>query len=284
MFDTDKLVYLQLQKTGCTHVERMLRELVGGKSVGRKHGRLESTFPLEGRTIVGSVRNPWSWYVSLWAFACTRTGAIYTSTTRRSLAHGPDGGPRFSPRWAAQLWRSLLKPTAKWRRLYADSNDPALFREWLRLVLDPRRAHDLGRDYGRTRLKHFAGLLTYRYLFLYASDVGRLYASDGLRTHDALSEFDRTNNMVNLMIRTESLERDLVAVLKTVGHEVDERAVAALRTTPRTNTSRHRRSGEYYDSETLDLVARREAFIIAKYGYAPPSIARTPASAREASR
>ena len=99
-------------------------------------------------------------------------------------------------------------------------------------------------------------MLTYRYLFLYASGVRPLYASDALLTHEALTEFDRTHNIVDVMIRTESLEKDLIAVLKSVGHHVDERALAALRTAPRTNTSRPRRTGEYYDSATLELVAR----------------------------
>jgi hypothetical protein len=271
MFVTDKLVYLPLQKTGGTHIVRMMSDLVGGESVGRKHGRLSKEFPLEGRSIVGSIRNPWSWYVSLWAFGCTNSGAIHANTTGHNLARHLSAPRIHSSAWWRELWRALVKPTAEWKRLYADSNDPSLFRSWLKRVFDPWHSRDLGENYANSTLHSFAGLLTYRYTLLFAADVESLFSPDGIRTLQALRDFDRRQNILHLIIRTESLEEDLITVLKSVGHQVDGQAVARVRTAPRTNTSRHRRTADYYDAETIDLVARREALIVEKYGYSPPS-------------
>ena len=274
MFVTDKLLYLQLQKTGCTHIVKMMDELVGGQSVGKKHGRLSADFAVNGRRIVGSIRNPWSWYVSLWAFGCTHNGAIYLSTTGRNLQKRFTGPDRYSREWLSGVWSALTKPTWRWRRLYADSADPALFRQWLKMVFDPRRAGDLGQDYGKSPICEFGGLLTYRYLWLYSSDPSALFAAGRVRDLPTLQAHDAKNNLVELVIRTESLEADLIGVLKAVGHDVNGAAESKLRGATRTNTSNHRPTRDYYDDETIDLVARKEAFIIAKYGYQPPGRAR----------
>lgn len=41
----------------------------------------------------------------------------------------------------------------------------------------------------------------------------------------------------------------------------------------RANRSRHRGAAAYYDAQTRDLVAAREALLIAQYGYEPPPLA-----------
>jgi hypothetical protein len=279
MFVTDKLVYLQLQKTGCTHIVRVMKDLVGGSSTGRKHGRVKHGFPLEGRRIVGSIRDPWSWYVSLWAYGCGRSGAIYDSTTSRRLRKH-FANRRKNPDWLDRLRLEVHKPTGQWKRLYADSDNPALFRDWLRMVLDPRRADDLGQRYGDSGLRGFAGLLTYRYLRLYALDTRPLFAPSAVSTLEALRAYDRQQNVTEFMIRNESLEDDLMAILRRVGHTVDASAEARLRAAHKTNASRHRPASDYYDRETIDLVAEKEAFIIGKYGYERPGTARPTPSPR----
>ena len=74
MLITDKLVYLELHKTGCTFTRLVLAELFSDscRIVG-KHNLVE-TIPqdvlgdFETKTKIGNIRNPWDWYVSLWAF------------------------------------------------------------------------------------------------------------------------------------------------------------------------------------------------------------------------
>jgi hypothetical protein len=270
MFVTEKLVYLQLQKTGCTHIVRMMTELVGGELIGRKHGRLEPKFALEGRKIVGSVRDPWGWYVSLWAFGCIQSGTVYASTTSRNFRKHLINRKKYPNHWLGGLWQELVKPTARWSRLYADSDDTSLFREWLTMTLDPRRAHDLGENYGYSTASQYAGLLTYRYARLYASETESLFPPAGLRTLEALQTFDKRHNVASLMIRNEALEDDLISVLKSAGHKINKSAEDKIRSAQKTNTSRHKPTSEYYDAATSELVAQKEAFIIGKYGYKPP--------------
>jgi hypothetical protein len=129
----------------------------------------------------------------------------------------------------------------------------------------------LGENYGYSTLSRYAGLLTYRYARLYASETESLFPPAGLRKLEVLQEFDKRHNVVNLMIRNEALEDDLISVLKAAGHNVDKSAEDKIRKAQKTNTSKHKPTGEYYNAETLELVAQKETFIVGKYGYKPPA-------------
>src|SRR6185503_14274720 len=71
MFVSDRLIYLQMQKTASTHVARVLAEVVGGEQ-HQQHIRLR--VEPEGRLVAISIRSPWDWYVSLWAYGCREGG------------------------------------------------------------------------------------------------------------------------------------------------------------------------------------------------------------------
>jgi len=73
MYRNDKVIFLQLQKTECTHITRVPLEYVGGGEI-KKHSQL--IINPEDRTIFGSIRNPWDWYMSLWSYGCMEKGAV----------------------------------------------------------------------------------------------------------------------------------------------------------------------------------------------------------------
>src|SRR5690606_10461451 len=82
MFVSDRIVFLELQKTGCTHIRNLLQELVGGELVG-KHNRAGRELCSVDRFFLGSVRDPWEWYISLWAYGCDRKGVVFGTVTKR---------------------------------------------------------------------------------------------------------------------------------------------------------------------------------------------------------
>lgn len=84
MLVSDHLVYLELPKTACSHIRDLLKLLVGGDIVG-KHNRLPGHLMQQNKMIVGSIRNPWDWYVSMWAYGCDRKGLLYKRLTSRKF-------------------------------------------------------------------------------------------------------------------------------------------------------------------------------------------------------
>ena len=82
MFVSEKIVFIQLQKTGCTHIAKLLSNLLEGRHIG-KHNRATPELFTNQRSFLGSIRDPWEWYVSLWAYGCDKKGRIYQRVTKR---------------------------------------------------------------------------------------------------------------------------------------------------------------------------------------------------------
>jgi len=279
MLFTDKLAYLELQKTGGSHVRVLLQQLFGAKVSG-KHNRPDSE-DLEGKLVIGSIRNPWDWYVSLWAYGVGGKGALRYRTT-----HGPEldyyrnilprsmGKKRLSPHeFISAFFHDLGKPANRWAASYALVDDPSLFRQWLKMVFDPVRRFDLGEGFAFSPLSRYAGLLTFRYYRLFTLG-DTIFTGRRLSEFAALETFDHEYNIAAGMIRTEHLEDDLIGLLNRAGYSLDEAQIDAIRHpgNGRTNTSRRRDSVYYYDEETLNLVGERDRFLIEKYAYSPPEI------------
>jgi len=267
VFVSDRYVFLELQKTGSTHIRALLKELVGGALVG-KHNQVTPELLDGSHVILGSIRNPWDWYVSLWAFGCGRLGDLYATATRRRRARGH--GWRSNPITAlGRLAEELRRDPDEWRRVYADPDDPEAFRRWLFLALEhlPYQAY----DYGAPSLGRHVGLMTYRYLHLYCATAGDGAALARLGSFGAAVTFEREHNLVDHFIRTEALEDTLIEALQRSGTELSAGQLVRVRDRQRSNTSSRRRgTSDFYDAATAALVAERERLLIERFGYLSP--------------
>ncbi len=281
MFIADGLVFLELQKTGGSHICRLLAEYANGRAMG-KHNRPgdDQRRLLASRHVIGSVRNPWDWYVSLWAFGVGGKGAIRNRTSKRfdidyyrNMLPRAMGKKVLSPRERlVSVGHDLLKPVSQWQAVYRDADDAEQFRRWLFLVLNGKNRHDIGEGYAFSPLSRHAGLMTYRYLRLFTLGDA-LFHDRRLATLRGLDEFDREKNIVQSMIRNETLEEDFIRALQAAGVALDESQQTAIRQgkSGKTNTSRRKPASYYYDPQSIQLVADREAWLIEKYHYSPPA-------------
>ena len=280
MFVADGLVYLELQKTGGSHICRLLEEYAQGRPQ-RKHNRV--TVNAASGYVIGSIRNPWDWYVSLWAYGVSGQGAVRSRTVtgvdfnyyHRELPRAMGKHWLTPGEFFTSLSHDLVKPVHQWRETYQDSSDPALFRAWLKMLLDRKRRFDIGEGYGFSPLSAHAGLLTYRYFRLYTTGSS-VYRDQSLKQFERLADYDRECNITRGMIRTESLEEDFIRVLAEAGCSLTEEQAGVIRNKEagKTNVSERKPARYYYDDETMALVARRDRYLIEKYGYHPPDQAR----------
>jgi hypothetical protein len=220
--------------------------------------------------VMGSIRNPWDWYVSLWAYGSNEKGGLFDRLTKKStslgvkkmgLGHFRDG------------LHEIRKPTSLWQDAYGDPMNPSLFRKWLRLVMDPSRYRDLGERFSESSISGFAGFMTYRYCKLYLRNFFEPDVFDRIGTLDDLIHYDNDNCLIDLLVRQESLEDDLIEALKESGHTLTEEMVSIIRSGKENKVNRSEResgAGFYYDAETIQLVRDAERFIIDKYDYSPP--------------
>jgi hypothetical protein len=272
MFISDKIVFLELQKTGCTHIRDLLGELVGGQLVG-KHNQASPRLFTEGRVFLGSVRDPWDWYVSLWGFGCHRKGTVFGNVIK--------DGIKFRGRhWSTHpfsAFHELLQSRPnrlahQWRRTYQDVNDPGAFREWLHMMHDKAFRPDV-EGYAQSRAGQVTGYLTYSYLKLFACKKGNTDALNAITTSDQLVEYEARNCFIDHFIRNDHLESDLLAALKSAGFAVSAATESKVLSRPRTNTSSRKRNLDYYyDASSAQLIDYWDRLVVEKFGYSMPSV------------
>jgi hypothetical protein len=274
MLISEKLIFVELQKTGSTHIKNLLKKLVGGENDG-KHNVPTPEMLDSGRKFIASVRDPWSWYLSLWSYGCLQKGELYERLTNEKkwrkllekddLKAEPDEGEgskgksktlpdHFNPERAKTFW-------------YADPDNAEAFREWLQAVLvtQPLRKV-LETGYGKSPISKAGGLMTFRYFTLCTRNGENV--DKAVCTMDALRKYDNENCFVSHFVRNESLAEDLIRALEGSGIELGDEQKKAIRGAKKTNvSSRPHGPDHYYDEASVQLVGRREKFIIEKFGY-----------------
>src|SRR5881394_2338445 len=92
MFVSEKLAYLQMEKTASTHIAKVMAQIVGGEQLVQHihltRDPFDARLPVDvsNRLVVASIRNPWSWYLSLWAYGCRGGGGRYGTLHRLTAA------------------------------------------------------------------------------------------------------------------------------------------------------------------------------------------------------
>lgn len=260
-----------MQKTGCSHIRRILSDVLTGEFCG-KHNRIPERLKVENKHILGSIRNPWEWYVSLWAYGCGNNGAIYNEVTRQPPFKLRGLGWKKNPVSAFQGFLSSLSNNSEtWRRVYRDSNDAGAFRDWLQMMNDPKFYYDFGEGYAASPLSTVAGIMTFRYLGLFCMTAEEPKVIDVLPSSARIREFEENNCFVEHFIRNESLETDLISALISSGVNIVKEDREKIMSLPSTNTSsRHSDIGYYYDRLCAELIAEREQLIIDKFNYSVP--------------
>jgi hypothetical protein len=272
----ERIIYLQLQKTGSTRITDLIQATVGAEERS-KHDRIRRVDladpEIAAKYLLGSVRSPWSYYVSLWAFGCHKAGGIFERTTGLARHDTPPAlkgtfGHKSVP--LTNRDRKARKRAAHWLTTYTDADDRDAFREWIRLLNHPKYRADVGEGYGKSALSAHAGLLTYRWFVLFCLGMVPGEPHEGLDDLDAIRRYADENLLCQGMVRMEHLADDLEKALLEAGYDLtdDQRALIHGETDAKgENRSRHRPTAWYYDDDTRDLVARRDRFIIERYGY-----------------
>lgn len=246
-----------MQKTGCTHISTLLSYYEDGYYHG-KHNPLKEY--IDKQILVSSVRNPWDWYISLWAYGCSGRGALYNKLTNKNK--------RFNK---PKKFIKHLKRTFKqkhnyniWRKLYGHPHNADLFRKWIYYLLSDEGKNDLIEGYPQSNIKNHVGFMSYRFLSL-CTDFNKwsTYAYY-LNDYNAIKKFFYNYYIFDRIIYTENLEDDLTSILKEIKHNISQNE---LNEYSKTNSSKHLDRKYYYDEQTAKLVQKEEQLLIERFGY-----------------
>ena len=89
MIEYEKFIYLDMYKTGSTYVVQLLNKLMPGKPVRSfRHAPLTKGRPFfwkQGKYAFATVRNPWDWYVSMWAYSIEQPNVLFFRDVRTAI-------------------------------------------------------------------------------------------------------------------------------------------------------------------------------------------------------
>lgn len=269
MFKSEELVYIQMQKTGCTHIASLLTRLFDGEIIGKHNAAKPDDFARKP-LFVSSIRNPWDWYLSLWTFGAQGKGGLWERLTGDHRKMALKDALRSPTRNFGALLGELGKDAAAWQDAYDATDQLSSFRTWLKRVHDPRNDRVLGEGYDKAALADVCGFMTYRYLALCCRGTRGLGRQRRITDFDDLSRFDRESCYIDYFIRQEALEEMLCEAVEKIRPLTGEERQMIFGA-GKTNTSRRSLTlTDYYDRESIELVADRDRLLIEKFGYAPP--------------
>lgn len=276
MLTSDKLILVELHKSGSARLKKLLGDFVGGETSG-KHAGYADELVATGKPIVGYVCNPLTWYLTQWQLGCAGKGDIHKRLTDQERwdqlqarrANRPlKEGARSSAREIPEGWNADYAKKA-W---YADAESPEAFREWLKMVLTNRAIRRLvDSGYAGSPVNKLAGLMTYH---LFTSFVrGGENVDKSIDSLEALEALGAANAITPHFIRAESIGTDLLQVLTTLGIPLTTEQRAEVDALKDRGGVAAKAIQRFYDVPSLRMVAKRDELISKLFGYtAPPTV------------
>jgi hypothetical protein len=228
MIVTDKFVFVHLPRSGGTFVSEVIKKFfpsaheIGHHMPRELLPREYSHFP-----VLGTVRNPWEFYVSLYHYVLSRDAASILVS------------------WMSENGRLGFIGSIR-NILNLGVND-----ERLDVLIEMLPEHI---DYSR---RHIPNL---------TKDAMRKVRGDGIGyyTFRFNQMFGNTDDV--FFCRLETLKQDLVAFFEGIGVATDELRDYVLRS-DKVNASDHLHYSTYYTPELTEIVSIRDRALIERFGY-----------------
>lgn len=274
MLTADKLVFIEFRNTGASHVEKLLHKIAGG-AIDKNARAPGAELLVGGRVLFGSIRDPWGWYLSLWRAGCAQQGELYQRLTSEKswgkLLEKAEGAGKAPPEPAKRITLpEQMGPEHARDHWYADSDDVAAFREWLLVACSLQTRRVVDSAFAQSPISKIGGLMTYRYFMLYVQGAAQMPAT--VVTQEGLRAFEAEHLAAKHVIRQDSLTEDLVQALEQAGVALDDTQRKQIYDARPAGKVRALDVGRFYDAAAASLVARREKFIIERFGYRRPPV------------
>ena len=83
MFISDQICFVELGKTGCSYIRKVLDQNIKSGKLTSIHDQISNNLLNSKKLKIGSIRNPLDWYISLWSFGCLmkKKDPLYSNLT-----------------------------------------------------------------------------------------------------------------------------------------------------------------------------------------------------------
>ncbi len=240
MIISDDFVFVHNPRTGGAFVKTLFKHYIDIN----KYRPLEeyhlpaSKIPAKDKSKMsfGMVRNPWSWYVSLYHFQQPRGKWLrMTKATSFDTFIKVFLSDEFIQSNESKLFYPVGNPRAK------------------ATVPKFKYMNDLG-----------VGFFSYRYIYMFFDDYEEIFASKNL---DRLKNNHNKLISVDNILKTEQMPENIVTLLSRNGTPVPKHVLPKWRASKKKNHTIHEPYRSYYNDKTAELVAAKDSIIIDKYNY-----------------
>jgi hypothetical protein len=258
-------VFLELAKTGSTYARYVLLKLENTENQGKKHNIYSSLSAdlkenFNKSLKVASIRNPYSYYASLFGFASSKRGGLYVRTTVR-----PDYLSYYNVFDLFYMSIEFLKNRKKWKHAYSDVNSMENFKRFMQLIFTENPTGP-GFYFGLSDVHKYIGYYSHDFLRMCTNNY--IESVKEFESFEDVEEFAKKNYLIDLMLKNENLKNDLLLNANSFGvsKEIMQEAIDSKPSKSRTS-SKHKPFQDYYDEETRALVEEKEKLIIKRFNY-----------------
>ncbi len=267
----DKFVYIHLQKTAGTFISsELLKAFPLSQSVGKKHANLSEINPEnQGKILIGSIRHPIDFYVSLWKYGCEGKGGLYHRLVRSNSNISSAMKYLKSSKWADIQLKNVFKKNHPWKKYYSDNQNIEHFRKWFLAVNDAESILDIGSNpYDNTDL----GLYSRRYLFqyfLFENTLKKKLSKISLNHTIEQTEVQIPTALrkMDFFIRQENLHSDLTHLIEKLQNIGESKNKDYSFNPNKVNTTENTQLKyvDYYTTELLELLKSKDRIIIEQH-------------------
>jgi hypothetical protein len=269
MFITNGLLLLEYPKAASSYLRHFVKLYFNFEIKKRgvhnsiKSENLYKKIKINEIKVLGSVRNPYSFYVSLRAFDINNSlkdGYDSRIGLNRSLFSKP--GLKSLIKNPSIIFRDL----SAWENTYCDSYSTENFQKWITLFINKKTNHV---DPLYHKVSHKMGFATFFYFKLYTELFHKNY-KELLNNKLSLEDYYEKFKYPIVIVKTESVYDDLIESSKCLGlkqEKVMEILDQMQAKKSGLNQSKSKNYKEYYSKEIIDLIQKKDGWLINKYNY-----------------
>ena len=264
MFISKKICFLELEKTGISAINKFFKDHIKDGEATQPHDYVTEDLMKKELLFIGSIRNPYDWYISRWSYGCMMKNedSLYKNLVNKRLSYSriKNINGQYLKKFT-YLKKQIFKNSKFWSELYSDSYNAKNFKKWLKALLGNNKKNELAEQYYFSSFNKNLGYMTFRYLIMFTNPNNRNQIFNTLNSYNDIKNFDKEFNFINYFIKIENLYSDLNKLFKTLNLNVESNL-------EKINTSnRNQEINYYYDDECKEIVKNCDKFLFEKYNY-----------------
>ena len=194
MFISKKICFLELEKTGISSIKKFLKDHIKDGEITQPHDYVTENLIKKKLFFVGSIRNPYDWYISRWSYGCMMKNddSMYKNLVNKRLSYSRIKNIKGQYlKKITYLKKQIFKNREFWSELYSDPYNAKNFQKWLKAILDSDKKKEFAEQYYFSSFNNNLGYMTFRYLIMFTKvHISKLNCNNTDRQHNKSISFN----------------------------------------------------------------------------------------------